>query len=225
MVDILNVKRQRLSAVIADYCECESCHVVDRDLDRMQVGQPCQRCGIREGEGGYTYFHMGILSTIDLMQDLYHTPAKSGNTGLSVESHHLAVVVFFCTFVETLIENLIREIMDDKRLPVEIQEKLLWDNQNTGQRVEKLFPILAGEKWKTAVAAVSAKNKRPNFEETLKYCREVQQARNKFLHPPGNKWAISLGMAQKCLRQAPVLLELFVRLHNRYIAKPVKKMA
>lgn len=217
MVDIVNIKTQPLSGIIADYCECEHCRIVDRDRDRELVGHPCQHCGAA-GRGGQTYFHLGVLSVINLIQEFYHTPSKNSD-GVSVDSHKLAVVVFFCTLVETLLENLLREIMAAKKIDDRIQERLLVDNMTSRQRVEKLFPALAGEKWKAAVAAAERAHPKMKYQAALEFFVEAADARNKFLHPPGNQWAIGLKMPSQCLRTMPTLLSLFAWLHNRYIAK------
>lgn len=217
MVDILDIKGQRLSTILADYCECHHCHVVDRDPKRSRRGYPCPRCGAK-GDGGQVYFHMGVVSVIDLMQEFYHTPSARPSGGLSVTSHKLAVVVFFCTLVETLLENLLREIMCIQNIPADVQERLLADNLTSKQRVSKLFPILAAEKWKEAVAAAGRAHPRADYQGALDFFVTAVGARNKFLHPPSNKWAIREDMPRQCIRLAPVLLSLFVWLHNRYIA-------
>lgn len=220
-MDITTIKNQRLSTLLTDYCECESCHIVDRDPNRSKRGSPCPRCGVK-GDGGEVYFHMGIRSSIDLMQELYHTPSRSG-TGLGhlVASHHLAVIVFFCTMVESLIENLLREIMIAQDLPSAVQERLLSDNLTSKQRVDKLFPTLVDEKWNDAISAAirAHQGKRTDIKAALDFFLKAVRARNRFLHPPGNKWAIGLDMPRQCLRQTPTLLVLFVWLHNRCVAK------
>lgn len=220
MVDILDIKGQRLSTILADHCECEHCHIVDRDRNRSKRGYPCPRCGAK-GDGGEVYFHIGLRSSIDLMQELYHTPTRHADgSGLSVASHHLAVVVFFCTMVESLIENLLREIMLAQKVPLNLQERLLADNLHTKQRVSKLFPALVDDKWNDAISAAirAHKGKRIDFKAALDFFLKAVAARNRFLHPPGNKWAIGLDMPRQCLRLTPTLLVLFVWLHNRYVA-------
>lgn len=211
------IRDQQLSTVIANHCECDNCHVVDRDINRARMGYLCPKCGAKS-EGGNTYFHFCILSMIDLMQEFYHTSSK-GAGGLSVDSHKLAVVVFFCTLVETLLENLLREGMCIQKIPGQVQERLLSDNLTSKQRINKLFPALFDDKWQDAISVASRAYPKMKYNIALSFFIKVVGARNKFLHPPGNKWAIKYDMPSQCLRQTPVLISLFVWLHNHYIVE------
>jgi len=220
MVDITEIKDQHLGALIADHCECSFCGIVDRDPERTRVGYPCPNCK-REGDGGETYFHLGIVSTINLIQEFYHTPGK--HDLYSVGSHKLAVVVFFCTLVETLLENILRERMCAQKIHGQVQERLLSDNLTSKQRTNKLFPALFNNTWKEAVAKAARAQPKMDYPGTLDYFLKVVKARNRFLHPPGSKWAIGLDMPRQCLRRIPSLLGLFVWLHNHYVAKGTSK--
>lgn len=209
---ITKVKGQNLSTLIANHCECAHCGIVDRDPNRIRVGYPCPHCK-KEGDGGETYFHFGILSAINLMQEFHQT---------SKDSHKLAVVVFFCTLVEALLENLIREQMCAQKISGKVQERLLSDNLRSEQRVNKLFPALFNATWKEAVAKAARAHPKMDYTGTLDFFLKVVKVRNKVLHPPGSRW-IPLDMPQQCLRRTPALLELFVWLHNYYIARGVGK--
>ena len=213
-MDISKINIQLLSTLIAHHCECGNCHIVDNDSNRQRVGYPCPNCGVK-GNGGQTYFHLGIISMINLMQEFYHTKKPST---ISVDSHKLAVVVFFCTLVETLLENLLREAMISQKIPGTVQDRLLWDNMTGKQRTEKLFPALFNHTWKQAISEANRAQPKMDYKVTLNFFLKAVEARNKFLHPPGNKWAIRLDMPRQCLNHTPVLISLFVWLHNRYIA-------
>lgn len=216
-MDITKIKDQRLSTRIAAHCECAHCYIVDLDSNRDRVGYPCPHCGIA-GDGGQTYFHLGILSMIDLMQEFYHTLPKMSSAA-SVDPHKLATVVFFCSLAEALLENIIRERMCMQKIQVPVQERLLSDNLTSKQRTEKLFPVLFSDTWKEAILKAKRAQPRMDYVGTLDFFLKAVKARNKFLHPPGNRWAIGLNMPGQCLRATPVLLELFVWLHNHYIAR------
>jgi len=216
-IDISRVKDQPLSTLIANHCQCDACDIVDRDPNRAIIGYKCPRCGVK-GTGGQTYFHIGILSTINIIQELYHTTTIKPSIN-SVNPHKLATVVFFCTLVEALLENLLREHMCAHKIPSDIQERLLADNLTSKQRVTKLFPTIFSDKWETAISKASQSNPQKKYKVALELFLKAVSARNRLLHPPGNKWAIGIDLPRQCIFHLPTLLDLFVWLHNNYIAK------
>ena len=70
-MDILEIRNQKLSTLLSFFMICTSCKVVDSDINRIEVGYKCPRCGIAGG-GGRNYFPMSVHSLIDLMQEFYH---------------------------------------------------------------------------------------------------------------------------------------------------------
>ncbi len=82
-----------------------------------------------------------------------------------------------------------------------------------------VFPVLAREKWKNVIDAAARAHPKMDYQGALDFFLKAVSARNRFLHPPDNKWAIGLDMPRQCLRQTPTLLSLFVWMHNRYVAK------
>jgi hypothetical protein len=70
-MDILEIRDQKLSTLLSFFMICASCKTVDSDINRMEVGYKCPRCGI-PSDGGRDYFPMSVHSLIDLMQEFYH---------------------------------------------------------------------------------------------------------------------------------------------------------
>ena len=224
MVDLLDIRKQPLSTLLADHMVCQACRIVDRDQQRMRVGYPCSRCGV-PGQGATGYFPLSVISLIDLMQEFYHRKTDLDSDEQKITSarrnQRLAVVIFFCTLGEVLLEYFLKQLMTKNGLPRLVQERLLNDNIFVKHRVEKLFPALTGERWKLAVKML-AKGKQLDYVKATEFYEDAVEKRNLFLHK-GNKWAIPNDMPEKCLRHIWPLVNLFVGLHNKFIAKPPKK--
>lgn len=216
-MDILEIRSQRLSTLLADFIICESCGIVDRDQERSRVGYECSSCGI-PSHGATYYFPISVSSLIDLMQEFYHskkqeaTPLSEAPAKQKESNHQLAVVIFFCTLGEVLLQHFLEQCMCKMGLPHEIQDRLLNDNLFVKQRVEKLFPTLTGVKWNETVAMLSERGEL-DYVETTEFYQRTSRARNEFLHR-GNKWAIPQGMPEQCIRHIWPLVCLFVELHN-----------
>lgn len=220
-MNLLEIRHQKLSTLLSDFVICQSCEIVDRDHERMMVGYKCPRCGVA-GSGARSYFTMSVHSLIDLMQEFFHlkqmpdedfeihSPQNEGN-------HQLAVVILFCTLVEVLLQHFLERLMSSIGLSPMIQERLLNDNMNVQQRVQKLFPALTNAKWKETIEKLS---ERVNLDyiKTIEFYKQASEKRNYFLHR-GNKWAIPKDMPEKCLLEIWPIVNLFVSLHNKFIAK------
>ena len=225
-MDVTEIRNQRLSTILTDFMICQSCRIVDNNRERMRVGYECPRCGI-PGKHGMIYFPSNVQSMIDLMQEFYHQEQNPSldsavATDKSGENHRLAVVIFFCTLAEVLLEHFLRKLMDEKKLPREIQDRLLDDNLLVKQRVQKLFPTLTGVKWKTTVTKLE-KDVTLDFVGTIKFYQRASRERNNFLHK-GYKWAITQDMPEQCIRHIWPLVSLFVALHNKHIASLNREM-
>ncbi len=61
-----------------------------------------------------------------------------------------------------------------------------------------------------------------DYAESTEFYKYVSKKRNLFLHS-WNKWAIPKDMPEKCLHQIRQIINLFVALHNEFIAQPLKK--
>jgi len=124
-------------------------------------------------------------------------------------------LVVFCSLGEVLLERFLRYLMIALKIPPKVLDRLLEDNQIQNKRVEKLFPSLTGEKWKVAVKFVSSGSD-IDFEKVWVFYLKTKKARNMFLHK-GNRFVLTSSMPEEILQNMAPLLDLFVRLHNRYI--------
>lgn len=215
---VSEITAQPLSTLVSDFYVCQSCSIVDADNNRMLVGSPCATCGAKS-EGGLAYFDLSADALVDLMQESFHYKSTSRNMSGSPlvgnNVHRLAVVIYFCTLGEVLLEHFLREIMYALNIPNGVQERILNDSLFARERVEKVFPSLVGEKWKAVLKDLS-KNSKLNFEKTVEFYLRVANARNEFLHR-GNQWAIPESMPEECMEEIWPLINLYVLLHNRYV--------
>ncbi len=117
------------------------------------------------------------------------------------ENHRLAVVIFFSSLGEILLEHFLYRCMLKKNLSADIQERL--------------FPTLTGDKWGDAIKMLN-KYSNLDYGGVVKFYKRITYARNKFLHT-GYKWVISEDMPKECMRNIQPLLNLFFGLHNRYL--------
>jgi len=170
------------------------------------------------------YFDMTVGAIADLVAEFYPLPPPDSPPSTTPitdppESHRLAILVFFCTLGEILLQHYLERCMLKLGLPVEIQERLLQDNLFPKQRIKRLFPILTGATWQVAVKTAS-KSANSEFENTVAFYLEATEKRNQLLHV-GNKWLVPPDMAKQCFNQMDSLIGLFVELHNVYLAKPI----
>jgi len=210
---------QRLSIIVDDFLMCESCQIVDRDQERSRVGYKCPHCGT-PSESGYQYFYMNADILIDLMGNLYRPKQKAtseaGVTPQQNEHDQAAIVIFFCSLGEVLLDQFLQERMLKVGISWSIQDRLFEDNLSIKQKVEKLFPALTGAKWIKALKMLDERAD-PHYIETHKFYQRMTKLRNDFLHR-GEMWSIHEGMPEQCIRHIWPLLRLFVDLHNEYVA-------
>ena len=109
--------KQSLSTLTSNYLICENCKIVDKNFERIKKGSPCLICD-SNSSGGVLYFKISIHILIDLIQEAYH----SANLITGVEklykgesSHDISVIIFFCTLRESLLDNLIRELLNAQK--------------------------------------------------------------------------------------------------------------
>jgi len=220
--DITELKHQSLGLVLDDFQICQYCHIVDRDSDRIMVGHPCSNCG-KPSPSGRGYFNLSVNSLINLMQEFFHKdhPEKPSRSDLelygvsSKKNSKVAVVIFFVTLREVLLETLLYDLIIAQNLPGNVCKRLFADSPMHSQRMEKLFPSLTGVKWKKALQTLNRKCEL-DYIELDSFMRKTVEARNKFLHK-GSKYAITEKMAEECLRNIFPLLNLHVYLHNEYV--------
>jgi len=216
-MDITEVTTQPLSMLLADFFVCDGCGIVDRDQGRCLQGHPCSACR-DPSRGGHSYWGIRIDALIDLIQEAYHRPEPPGRGPLlnvAVASHKLAVVIFFCTLGEVLLDHLLVECMLALRIPPQVRDRLLEDNLSAKQRVDRLFPTLAGTTWRKAVSNLD-QGSTLGSSATVAFYLEVVEHRNTLLHS-GSVWAVRPEMPDECLRRIWPLLNLFAALHNAFV--------
>ena len=215
--DVTTVANQRLSSLFADFLICDSCLAVERVQMQGTSDMQCLYCN-HPIKSGSTYFPLSIHNLIDMMQEFYHmdngTPPSSP---IDRGNHKLAVVIFFCSLGEVLLQHFLEHSMEVLNLPRRIRKRLLNDNLYPKQRVEKLFPDLTGKKLKATLKEMSATIEL-DYTKTLEFYLQALKVRNIFLHE-GNKYAIPSSMPQDCLKNIWPMISMFVRLHNRFVAK------
>lgn len=214
----ITIKNQSLSSLLSNHQVCESCRIVDRDEERCDTDYKCPKCG-SESKGGVMYFHLTIHTTINLMQEAFHSEDKvslseKGSTPIN-NSHNISIVLFFCTLRELLINYLIQELCVAQNIPKLIHQRLIDDNKSYIQRQNKLLPSLIGDKWKDAITLIDEKHEL-DYLELNDFLKCASDARNNFMHE-GLKWSISPEMGGKCIEHIWPLLNLYVALHNKYV--------
>ena len=216
---------QNLRSRALSFYICEACRFVDDDRERMKVGYNCPRCLV-PGKGGMIYFRMNVFTLIDLVERFYYTESKSVPMtqipgGYDKSGLKLAVVIFFCTLAEVLLEHFLQHCMHKMGVPHQVQQRLLDDNPFVKQRVDKIFPTLTGVKWDRAVK-LQNQSTALDYSGTVEFHKRVTRARNEFLHR-GDRYVITQKMSEECMHHIWPLVSLFVDLHNQYAAQSVKR--
>jgi hypothetical protein len=216
---ITDIKSQPLGLVLDSFCICQSCHIVDTDIERVEVGHPCSTCG-EPSPSGRSFFGLPVYSLINLMQVSYHSENVISQTG-GLQDHYasedtkLAVVIFFVALREVLMTSFLKNLMIARDIPEDICERLFEDNPTHTQRMNKLFHSLTGQKWKKAIKILDG-DSGIDYANLDKFIEDTVNARNTFLHK-GIKWAVGKDMVWHCLERIPSLLRLHVDLHNKYV--------
>jgi hypothetical protein len=217
------MSRDTWTDFLLGYYICPSCEIVDRDKDRAIVDHPCSRCG-NPSSGGIAYFDRTLCTIADFIAELYpmpdlDSPPSIGPFSNPPESHRLAILIFFCTMGEMLLQQFLEPCIFRSGLSPKIQKSLLQDILHPLDHIKQLFPILTGATWQQAVTAAS-KHAKSDFRSTLVIHILASKKRNQLLHL-GNKMAVSPKLAKQCFDHMAPLIKLFVVLHNIYIVKPL----
>jgi hypothetical protein len=167
---ISEITEQPLGPLMDIFHICQSCSLVDADQERCAVGHPCAHCG-ETSRGALSYFGLPVASLVDLMQESFQQKPRVAEHGRALAKdgvHQLAVVIYFCTLGEVLLDHFLRELMHALQIPQGAQERILTDNLFSKDRVEKVFPSLVNEKWKAVIKELT-KNSKLNYERTVKF--------------------------------------------------------
>lgn len=214
--------RQSWFDALQMYRLCAVCAYVYHENTPAVPSYRCPRCG-NDSEGGDPYFVVTISEIADLISHFYPLPDLDVHPVVfppePSRANSLAILVFYCTLGEILLEHFIERAMTKLALPRQVQERLLDDHRYARQRVEKLFPVLCGVKWKKAINEVS-KSSTDNLEAAATFYLEAAEHRNRLLHL-GNTWQPPPNIAKQCFDQIVPLIRLFVALHNGYLVKDI----
>lgn len=163
------------------------------------------------------YLSNNVFMVVDLMSEaryLKHANTLRGITSTGADSRDIAVLIFYCTLREILLNELIWELMEAQSIPRRVADRLLGDNRTHATRLSKVFPSLTGTKWKDAVSSVDLGDRR--YIQVDEFTKNAAQWRNAFLHS-GDKWEIDKHQITACLEMASDLITLHVSLHNKFV--------
>ena len=217
-MEIYDYKNQKISRMVVSYFICDHCNYVESNLKLMEVGTLCKNCG-HPSIGGKAFFKLQIYSLIDLIQEFYNLESNDMLESSSLydkgDKKKFAIVIFYTTIGEILLDQFLENLMDHKIVPVDLQDKLFSDYQSLPKKLELYKTFTKSEIKKDAE---SLSDNSYNFKEIISSYIKIRDARNKFLHK-GYSSAISSDMPQKCLEQIFGLLKFFVSLNNKYIVQ------
>jgi len=129
--------------------------------------------------------------------------------------HSVAIVIFFCTAREALLNWLIQHLCWAQKIPPRIYDRLLADNNVHMKRQNALLPSLTGKKWKALVEQEGVASN-IDFRDLNALLERAADARNAFVHE-GKSAEIDRNLASECVKNFPALIEFYVALHNRYV--------
>ncbi len=215
---ILDVNDQSWSTLLTDWQICHKCNYVFSSID-TRVGQICEHCNqIRETN--VIFYGLGVANIIDLMQEIYFLKAKpisEIDNSFETNNHQLAIVIFYSTLVEVLLEKFLINMMNKMNLPSNVKERLLDDNQSFQQKITTLFKTITNYSWNNIVKQLNTENDM-GYIKLCEFSRDVRRKRNLFLHK-GNKYCILPDMPEQCCLNISPLLHLFVDLNNYFVCE------
>lgn len=205
--------RNHWSLFLGGYFICSKCSFVDRDRNRLMAAHVCEKCQVGSTSTGL-YFHVNIMVTLDLLEESYASSSKIENDE-NVESHNVAILLYFCTLKEALLEHFLNHIFVSLHLPEGLRVRLRNDNRMFNEKINKLLPALIDDKWSEAIVNAGKLNGK-DYLRLNDLLVEAAELRNGFLHN-ASPWNISQQVAANCIDALPELLDLFVGLQNYYV--------
>lgn len=201
------------SLLVGDFLMCQRCGVVDRERKRIRTDAMCPSCQHPAGVARL-YYHVGIQILIDMIQQAYNSKSPLPNEH-GPRSSDVAVVLFFCTLREALLDNLLNELFSAHKVAPAIAEKLLKDNRLFGQKLFGVLPAITEAPWKKAIEDASSEAGR-DFVALSAFMEKAADLRNTFVHK-GSGWGITRDLATECVNSIFDLMTLFASLHNLYV--------
>ena len=136
--------------------------------------------------------------------------------GRSQDSSYLAVVLFFCTLGEILLEHLVALKTLRLDLPQQLQDRLFADNLGIKSRIDKLFPAMFdGVTFMEALSRVRSSTG-IDYKSTVDTYREANSFRNHLLHR-GAAWKLDDQLPDRCFAATSDLLAMYAAMHNEMI--------
>jgi len=199
---------------------CRHCDSVVDAWGMTEIGKPCPVCGTAWREGAIGYFPLSVHALIELIQQAYHSQAHRVRPVDPADERPaatgLAALVFYCTLGEVLLEHFLTRVMNKQGVPRRLQDQLLEVNLSFRLRMTRLFPAVTGDTWDAALRTLRERQQ-SDYRPVSKFHQEAVNARNLLLHQ-GNKWSVPTRLPKQCVDNMPVLIHLFVALHNLYVA-------
>jgi hypothetical protein len=218
-MDILNLKNPfDLALETMKYRICHHCGAVDKNEKRAERTFLCPQCHLESG-GSLAFYDVSVLMMLELLRESYHSadaiPETREDWGFKREqTHHAAVITFFNTIKEILLERFILHHLDANQIPANLQLRMLSDNDSHSRRLNRLLPSLIGHKWNIIVSQIDTPEE--TYGKLDKFLEESSRARNELLHE-GAIQKIDRNLSTRCMEHIPTLLELYVVLHNKYV--------
>ncbi|UCH84919.1 MAG: hypothetical protein JSW50_04315 [Candidatus Latescibacterota bacterium] len=217
--DVLRVRAQPLSRLLADYFICSHCLTVARTDDHTGDEPQCPGCQ-RDTAGAGFYFTKPVHVIIDLMQDTYQSTSLTAR-GPTADipqldlGHSLALLLFFCQLFEVVQEHVLRQIMSATGIPQHAADRILADNRDPRRRVGKIFPTVTGESWRRAIEALAA-DRNVDYIDTLRFLKRSIDLRDAFA-VTADLTPVDDELGKACILRIDPLLDLYVSIHNRYV--------
>ena len=116
----------------------------------------------------------------------------------------------------------LRLLMRSRCLPESIIDRNMGDNWRLDDRARKLFKKLTGNAFGDVLRDLTDENKRRggnlDYHAVWQFVKEVIKIRNNVIHN-GAIYAFSEGLAEKCINNIHGVNNLFISMHNQYVAK------
>jgi hypothetical protein len=209
-------------SALTDYVICPSCQIVSRDHKKRVKDDKCPRCG-GPREGAKLFFPRSVVSLVCLMEEmlppLEEKDERKGREEAVFQHRAAGMVILYCNLVEVLLQCFLEKFMTKVGIPDKVQVRLFKDNVSVNRRIWELFLTITDVEWKDAVRMLKT-SYGVKVLKIIKFYNQVAQSRNRFLFG-GLDAMIPDELPRQCLVNVPPLLNLFVALHNEYIARLV----
>jgi hypothetical protein len=212
---------QPFATVVLDYAICSHCRHVHRRHE-----DTCPAC---KGETriARVYAPLAVYTLINLMQDYFRMELRrttaTGETIIEQKgAHHgIGIVLLFCTLVECWMDYFLSSLMVSRNVSSPIMDRLLSDNWRLSDRKGKLFKTLTNEPFGAVIQELTDKNKKAggdlDYGAVWAFAQGVSKKRNAIIHE-GAIHAFPESVVWRCLENIDGVNQLFISLHNRYVA-------